>query len=359
MNKIEHIIARKILDSSGEYTVETEIVLKNGLKGVASVASGISEGQWEAKTVTADQAIRELKEVILPAINNKEFVDQNAFDQVLKHLPCSANASLSVSIAFCRVAKSLSFPKKIVSPKLLVLLFEGGKHGSKNLTIQEFMVVVEKVEEGIERYRKVRLFLDGKGLPTTVGAEGGFSPPGIFDTEVLEILKKVLGEKQPLALDIAASSAKKQSFDYQKLIEDHSIVLLEDPYPDDDWTNWTNLNNRIGKKVLIVSDDLTATSPLRIREAAQGKAVGGVVIKPDQRRTLTEVLEAVKTAKENGLKIIVSHRGKETNDSFIVDLAVAIEADFVKFGAPVRGERVAKYNRLFDYQRGDLITYSA
>lgn len=346
--KIKQIIPRQILDSAGEYTVEVEVILGDGSKGIASVPSGISEGQWEAKTVPAKQAIKEIGEMVFPAIHDKEFASQEELDTLLQSLPCGANATLPVSIAFCRAAKTLTFPKKIISPQLLVLLFEGAKHGSKDLTIQEFMIVVEKVEEGIEEYRRVRSFLDRKGLPTTVGAEGGFSPPGISDKKVLGILKKVLGEKQPLALDVAASFEEKQGFDYPKLVENYPIVLLEDPYPDDNWTNWTNLTSKISDKIVIVGDDLTATSPIRIKEAAERKAVGGVIIKPDQRKTLTEVLEAVEAAKKNGLKIVISHRGRETNDSFIADLAIAVQADFVKFGAPVRGERVAKYNRLLE-----------
>lgn len=360
--KIKQIITRQILDSAGEYTVEVEVILGDGSKGIASVPSGISEGQWEAKTVPVEQAIREVKKVILPAILGQKLRDQKTLDEILEDLPCGANATLPVSIAFCRAAKTLTFPKKIISPQLLVLLFEGAKHGSKDLTIQEFMIVVEKVEEGIEEYRRVRSFLDRKGLPTTVGAEGGFSPPGISDKKVLDILKKVLGEKQPLALDVAASFRKESGLNYQELVKNYPVVLLEDPYPDDDWQSWIKLNSLLGKEILIVSDDLTATSLTRIREAIKNKAAGGVVIKPDQRKTLTEVLKTVEIARKSGLKIIVSHRGRETNDSFIADLAIAVQADFVKFGAPVRGERVAKYNRLLeldDAHRGDLITYSA
>lgn len=345
--KIQKINTRKILDSAGEWTIEVEVLLDNGSKGAASVPSGISEGQWEARTVPPSQAIGEIEEVILPAVSNKELAGQEALDKILKDLPCGANAALPISLAFCRASKTLIYPQKIIPPKLLMLIFEGAKHGSRDLAIQEFMVVVEKVEEGIEGYRRVKSFLDRRGLPITVGAEGGFSPPGISDKEVLDILKKVLASR-PLALDVAASFGEKQDFDYQKLIEDYPIVLLEDPYPDDNWTDWINLTSKIGNEVVIVGDDLTATSTERIKEAANKRAVSGVVIKPDQRKTFTEVLEAVEAAKKNDLKIVVSHRGRETNDAFIADLAIAIQADFVKFGAPARGERVAKYNRLLE-----------
>jgi len=349
--KIKRISVRKILDSAGEWTIEAKLTLDNGLEGIASVPSGISEGRWEAKTVPTKQAIKEIKEVISPAVVSRKFKGQKELDGILRNLSCGANASLPVSLAFCRAAKTLTYPQKIISPKLLILIFEGAKHGNKDLSIQEFMIAVSNVEEGREGYRKIKLFLERKGLLSTVGAEGGFSPPGVSDEEILRILKEVLGEKQPLALDIAACHRGKQNFDYQKLIENHPIILLEDPYPDNKWTNWTNLTGKIGKKVLLVGDDLTATLPERIKEAVRRKAVGGVVIKPDQRKTLTEVLEAIEVAKKNNLRIVISHRGRETNETFIADLAVAVQADYVKFGAPVRGERVAKYNRLLEILR--------
>jgi len=343
--KVQKILAKEILDSKGGKTIEAEVILVNGEKASAAVSSGISEGAWEAKTVPAHQAVTQIQETVSPAIIGKNFETQKEVDEILTYLSCGANASLSVSIAFSRAAKTLVFPKQIKSPKLLMLMFEGGEHGSKNLTVQEFMVVVKNYQAGFTAYQKVKAYLEDKNLPTTVGSEGGFSPPKLTDKEALSILKEVLGDKTPLALDVAADFQKVQP-DYLQLVKDFPIILLEDPYSDNDWESWTKINSSLKKEVLIVGDDLTATSPERISEAAQKKAVGGVVIKPDQRRTLTEVLEAVETARKNKLKIVVSHRGRETNDAFVADLAIAIQADFVKFGAPARGERIAKYNRL-------------
>ena len=355
--KIRRILAKEILDSKGGKTVEAEVTLDNKAQGTAAVPSGISEGAWEAKTVPAHQAVAQVQEMISPALIDKDFGPQKELDEILAYLPCGANASLSVSIAFSRAAKTLVFPKQVKSPKLLMLLFEGGEHGSKNLTVQEFMVVVKNFQAGFMAYQKVKAYLEDKNFPTTVGTEGGFSPPQLTDKSALNILKKVLGSKMPLALDVAADFQKIQP-DYLQLTKDYPIVLLEDPYPDSDWQSWVKINSSLKKEVLIVGDDLTATSPERISEAAKRKAVGGVVIKPDQRKTLTEVLEAVETARKNKLKIVVSHRGRETNDAFVADLAVAIQADFVKFGAPARGERIAKYNRLQELLEG-LTTYSA
>ena len=342
------------MDSAGEWTIEVKILLSSGRQGIASAPSGISEGEWEARTVSADSAISQIEKLILPKIIGKDFSSQTEFDTVLEGLDCGANATLSLSLAFCRAAETLILPQKIVFPQLMVLLFEGGKHGSGSLLIQEFLLLTRTIEEGQEAYQKVKNFLKEKGLPVTVGAEGGFSPPGLSDREVLSLIKKALGGACRLALDVAALGREAPLPDYRELVRDFPIVSLEDPYSDDDWENWQKLTaSSLGEKVLIVADDLTATNEERIKKAVELKAATGVAIKPDQRKTLSETIRAIRLAKKSGLKTVFSHRGRETNDSFIVDLAVSEQADFVKFGGFARGERVAKYNRLLEVGWGN------
>lgn len=348
MNRVTHLGTRKILDSAGEWTIEAKILLSDGRHGTASVPSGISEGKWEAVTVSANEAVSQIEKLILPKIIDKDFSGQSEFDAVLEDSGCGANATLSLSLAFCRAAETLILPQKIIFPQLMVLLFEGGKHGSSSLSIQEFLLLARTVEEGREAYQKIKNFLKGEGLPVTVGAEGGFSPPTLTDKEVLSIIKEVLGKDCRLGLDIAASSRENLvPLDYAKLVNEFPIVSLEDIYTDDDWEDWRKAVNEL-PNTLIVADDLTATNGERIKKAAEMKAAGAIVIKPDQRGTLTEVLAAVRVAKDFGLKTIVSHRGEETNDAFIVDLALACSVNYVKFGGFARGERMAKYNRLLE-----------
>ncbi|MBM3208697.1 hypothetical protein FJZ40_00175 [Candidatus Shapirobacteria bacterium] len=348
MIKIASLAAREIFDSQGGKTIEAELFLADGKSGRASVPAGISTGQWEARKVSADQAVRETQGIIYPVISKREFIGQEDFDKELENFPCGANATLAVSLAFSRAASTLSYPQELVFPKLMVLLFEGAKHGSKNLTIQEFLYIAETVEQGQEAYQKIKDYLRNSNYPTTVGAEGGFSPPGLNDEQVLEIITKVLGKNSRIALDIAESSRENQPpLDYERLVKDFPIISLEDPCLDDDWDSWIRLTASLPDTMIVV-DDLTATNAERIKKAAELKAGNAAVIKPDQRSTLTRVLEAVKVAKNCGLKTVVSHRGQDTNDPFAADFAVAIGADYVKFGGFARGERIAKYNRLLE-----------
>ncbi len=227
-----------------------------------------------------------------------------------------------------------------------MLIFEGGKHGAGDLLIQEFMVNVDSISTGVGIYQKVRETLRKRGFSTNLGAEGGFSPEGLSDRQVLQILKKV-APKTPIALDVSGVHLGRK-VSLEKLIKQFDIQIVEDPLGENAWDKWSTFNQKYGSKVLVVGDDLTVTNPQRIQKAVVEKAIGGVIIKPNQIGTLTETIAAVEVAQKAGLKVIVSHRGSETNDSFIADLAIGVGADYVKFGAPARGERVAKYNRLLE-----------
>jgi len=210
---------------------------------------------------------------------------------------------------------------------------------------QEFSVIVKSFLEGKIIYQKLGEILRRESLDTDVGAEGGYSPNGIDDYRALELLGEAAG-KTSLALDIAGSFGGREN-DWEKILKTN-IGLVEDPFGQDDWPRWTEFNKKYGRKIVVVADDLTVTDTKRIAFAVLKKAANGVIIKPNQTTTLTKVFEAVEIAKKAGLKIIVSHRGTETNDSFIADLALFVGADYVKFGAPARGERIAKYNRLLE-----------
>ena len=373
--KIKKISARKILDSVGNWTVETTVELKDGSIGAASVPSGVSVSGWEAKTVSADKAVKNIQNVVPEALQKLSVCNQVAVDKTLIELDgtsdkskLGANTILSVSLACCRVAAlSSNLPlykyirekfqitnyksqinSKFQIPKLMTLLFEGGKHGSGKLCAQEFMAIAKNVKQGLGIYQTVREHLKKSDQPLSVGLEGGFTPD-IDDREAVEVLNYILGG-EPLALDVAFDSCENKNLNYQKFVSDLGVVSIEDPFGADDWESWVEFTKGWGSQILVVADDLVATSPERLEKAIKLRAANAVIIKPNQIGTLTETLEVVKLAKEAGWKVVVSHRADETNDDFIADLAVGVGADYVKFGGFARGERLAKYNRLLEIQ---------
>lgn len=367
--KIKKISSRKILDSFGNWTVETTVELRDGSVGVASVPSGVSVSGFEAKTVSVDKAVRNVNGLISKTLTGIIADDPQVVDEALIKLDgtsnkprLGANTILSVSLAFCRaaakssntplfryIAKTFQLPhSNFKLPNLMVLLFEGGKHGSGKLCAQEFMAITKDVEHGLELYQTVREHLKKVGASVSVGLEGGFTPD-IDDSEAVEILNYILGGN-PLALDIAFDSRKKRNLNYQHFIGNLNVASLEDPFGSDDWETWAKFTNSWGVEVTVVADDLVATNPERLKRAIELRAANAVIIKPNQIGTLSETLEVVKMAKEVGWKVVVSHRADETNDDFIADLAVGVGADYVKFGGFSRGERLAKYNRLLEIQ---------
>ncbi|MFH1565874.1 MAG: enolase C-terminal domain-like protein [bacterium] len=361
---ISAISSRKILDSRSEWTIETTIKMGD-VSGVASVPCGTSVGSFEAKSLPVSLALEKI-EFIRSKIVGRTFNSQEELDKMLLELDgtndkrnLGANVILSISLAF---ARSFAAVKKIPlyqyvsecygdpsfsfnKPKMMMLIFEGGKHGSSNISIQEFMVVVNSVDEGDKVYDLARKTLLSKKLEVEVGLEGAFSPVGFLNTEILELLSSL--SNNSIALDIASSSVD-NDLDFKQMLGKYNIFSIEDPFGEEEWEKWVQFTKIYGDEVLVVGDDLVVTNPKRIQKAIDLKACNAVIIKPNQIGTLTETLQAIKLAKDNGLKVVVSHRSGETNDSFISDLAIGVNAEFVKFGSPSRGERVAKYNRLLE-----------
>lgn len=342
--KIKKLKARKILDSTGNWTVECWLETDRR-SSTASVPTGISAGSREKAVVPVEVAIEQINRSIFGRINNLD-LSQQELDQILENGEWGSNATLAVSAAFFK-QEIETFSSEKNPPQLMMLMFEGKKHGNRELKIQEFMIVTDLIEEGVRFYQQVRDYLEDEKIITSVGREGGFSPPNFDDEKILEVLKSLGATK--IALDVAATHSEINSSSLLNIVRRYPIFSLEDPLPESDWQGWQNFFRQIkeiGPEVLIVADDLTVTDKDLIKKGAEERLFNAVVIKPNQQGTITAAAEAIEAAKRQGIKTIVSHRGRETNDAWIVDFALRYQSDFVKFGAPARGERVAKYNRL-------------
>jgi len=405
--KIKNIKTKEILGSRGNPTVEVELETSQGIF-LASVPSGASKGKYEALELRDDdgkgvkKAISNIKKIITPALKNKEFASQKEVDEILIKLDgtenkskLGANAILAVSIAVCRAAaaaeklplyKYINGVRPRSDPSLTPLslpqpcfnFINGGKHAKNGLDIQEFMVIPQKKSFAENLAAASRIFQNLKEIliknygetAIRVGDEGGFVPPISNAQQALFLLKNA-SENNPelkFALDCAASQFYKEGkyhlegkeltrsglLDfYKELLNTFPIIFIEDPYAEEDWEGFKMINSQFSIsnfQTLVIGDDLTVTNKERIKRAINNNCVGGVIIKPNQVGTVSETLEAVKTAKDAGLKIIVSHRSGETLDDFIADLAVGIGADFIKAGAPVTPERMMKYNRLLEIE---------
>lgn len=390
MPRIKELHGRKIYNSRGEPTLEVTLVADNNLQTIASIPAGAAAGRYEAKSVSdIPTAIRNVEVVIGPSVLNHEVTDQAGLDKLLIGLDgtkdkstLGGNCTLGVSLAACKagaLAKNLPLYRYFgelaqvqnfdTIPTPLFNLINGGKHADNNLPFQEFMVVPLKegrYEDKLEIGRKVFVTLKESlrrmSLSTNVGDEGGFAPTLQSDEAAVEILTEAiqLAGFQPaqdagIAIDVAAANIPNLSAAtyplepvqfYEKLANDYPLIALEDPFVEDDWASWKALNQKIGSRVKILGDDLTTSNPERVRLAIEQDAVSGLLITPTQIGTITETLEAVRVAREAKLAITVTHRSGETEDNFIADLGVGIQADFIKAGALNRGERVAKYNQL-------------
>ena len=405
MTVIKAIRAREILDSRGYPTLEVQLMTDHFV-GVASVPEGASRGKHEAKELRdggkrysglgVRKAIEKIHTVIAPILIGIDCSRQHEIDSLLikkdgsqdKHR-LGANAILAVSLACAQAAAAArglplyeylaGFPqlngvkKTNILPRPYFNVINGGKHADNRLSVQEFMIVPhlktfrENLRAGAEVYHTLRWILEkkyGKGA-TAVGDEGGFAPPQLRKTEdVLQLLNTAIAKagyhgKVDLALDCAASTFFRQGkYDldgrklsaaqllqyYQHLIEKYKLISIEDPFQEEDFASFARLRRE--SKVQVVGDDLTVTNPERIQQAIDAKSCNCLLLKVNQIGTLTEALTAAKLAFDNGWKVMVSHRSGETEDTFIADLAVALGCGQIKAGAPCRGERVAKYNRL-------------
>lgn len=409
MAKIKEIKAIEILDSRGNPTIQTTVILSDGATGTASCPSGASTGSYEALELRdhdsthfqgkgVQKAVENVNSLISPAILGMDAFHQPEIDKKMIELDgtqnksrLGANATLSVSIAVCKAAARSSvlplflylrqFVKKenqtLKIPTPLFNFINGGKHADDGLDFQEFLLIPssakpysETLQIATTTYSLLKDLLKQKNLTTLVGDEGGFGPRLGTNRDALSMLKEVL-DKSPyrlgfdvfLGLDAAANSfyhehnyqikdkAMSLSSDdlisyYDELNKEFRFLYLEDGLFEDDFDGWSKLCSLLSSNTLIVGDDLTTTNPYRLQMAIDKRALTGIIIKPNQIGTVIESLAVVEVAREAGLKIIVSHRSGETNDDFIADFAVAVSSDYVKFGAPVRGERVAKYNKL-------------
>jgi enolase len=405
MSIIKNIRAREILDSRGYPTIETEVTLESGSIGVASVPSGASTGSFEACELRDNDKDRYLGKGVLRALQNvneiisKELIgedaqDQSNIDQIMidsdgseNKSKLGANSILSVSLACARAAstfREIPLYEYINSvyglaymslPIPMMNILNGGAHADNKIDIQDFMVVPSKKASFKEYvlicatiYHNLKKILKSEGHNTNVGDEGGVAPNLSSTNEALDYVMRAIeisgytpGIDVSIALDVAASelyrdgvyeiegiqktSGEMVEF-YQNLANKYPIVSIEDPMHEEDWSSWSLMTANLGGKIQIVGDDLYVTNKERLLKGVTNKASNSILIKPNQIGTLTETLKTIKCAKENGYSVVISHRSGETCDTTISDLSVSVSAQYIKTGAPSRGERVAKYNRL-------------
>ncbi len=404
MKIIKHVMARQILDSRGNPTVEVEVELADGAIGRAAVPSGASTGTHEAVELRDGdpsrfggmgvlKAIANIKDTIAPAIAGMSAVDQAAVDGRMIELDgtpnkakLGANAILGVSLAVAHAAANsqamplyryLGGAGARLLPVPLMNILNGGKHADDSVDFQEFMVVpagaksfAHALQVGAEVYHASKKVLKSKGANTSVGDEGGFAPRLATNREAVEVILKAVqaagyrpGQDCFIALDPASSefyrdgryvlaregvsftSAELVEY-YSKLASAYPVISIEDGMAEDDWDGWKLLAQRLGSRVQLVGDDLYTTNKERVGRWIAERASNSVLIKLNQIGTLTETLAVMEMARKAGWTSVVSHRSGETEDTTISDLAVGMSAGQIKSGAPCRSERVAKYNRL-------------
>ena len=402
MVRIQKVYGCEILDSRGNPTVSATVQLSDGTMGTAASPSGASTGKFEAVELRDGderryggkgvlKAVRNVNEIISPALEKVHSLTVREVDEVLMKLDgtpnkahLGANATLAVSLACARaIAAHYRMPlyrylggaaaHELPVPMMNIL--NGGAHAGNNIDIQEFMIMptgAENFREGLrwcaEIYHTLGAQLKKKGLNTAVGDEGGFAPDLASDEDAIEeiltaVEKAGYSGKVKLALDAAGSEWAEgnryrlpkrgveydaiQLIDYwEKLVDKYPILSIEDPLGEEDFESWADMSARLGSRVQLVGDDLFVTNMERLQQGIDEGAANAILIKLNQIGTLTETLDAIDLAKRNGYKTIISHRSGETEDTFIADLAVAVNAGQIKTGAPCRTERVAKYNRL-------------
>jgi enolase len=390
MAKIKSIYGREILDSRANSTIEVDVELEDGSLGRASIPAGASTGHWEAyKIADANKSLENL-EILKKVLIGQESAEQEKLDLMMINSDgtpnkenLGSNVILALSLAICSAtANSQKKPLyryineiskiKLDSFKMPTPLFNiinGGKHADNNLPFQEFMIIPtanisfrEKLMVGAKVYNQLKSDLKKMNLSVAVGDEGGFAPRLNSNEEALELLVQSIQnsglkpmEEMAIGLDVAASSIPdlnavtypQTPIDYYAgLIEKYPIDLIEDPLGEDDWAGWAELTQRVAQKIKLVGDDIFTTNPSRLQMGIEKKVANSIIIKPDQIGTLTETIRTVVLAKQANYSVIVSHRSGETESIFISDLAVGIGADYIKSGAPARGERVSKYNQI-------------
>lgn len=408
MAKIISIRAYEILDSRSNPTVKAQVFLDNGKSGGASVPSGASTGSHEAMELRDNdpkrfhgqgvlKAIDTIKNIIAPKLKGLDPTNQKKIDEIMINLDgtedkskLGANSILAVSLATCRVAaytlgihtyeyleQLTGVEIKEFTPTPMFNIINGGLHGCGKFNFQEFLLIPktgmpfnDAFRMVSEIYHSLKKYLKSKNLIYSVGDEGGFTPQFSTNEEVIDTILEAIGSTDYiygkdvyLGMDLAASSFYKEN-DYEltkngqklekndfinylvALVAKYRLYSVEDGLFEDDWDGWHNLTEQLGRTTVIIGDDLLVTNKNRLQKAIDTGACNGIIIKPNQIGTLTETLEVINLARKANFKIVISHRSGETNDDFIADLAVGVGADFAKFGAPARGERVIKYNKL-------------
>jgi enolase len=414
MSKIKQIIAREILDSRGNPTVETKVILDDGTTAKASVPSGASTGIHEAHELRDGDkkryggqgvltAVKNVNEKIAQELIGMDIIKQSEIDEKMIKLDgtenkknLGANAILSVSLAAARAGaisreqelfeylhEIYGFQNKFILPTPSFNIFNGGKHADTNLDFQEFMILPlkktsfkEKVRMGAEIFHELGKVLKKGGFDTDVGAEGGYAPNIVSSVQAIEFIVSAMinsGYKPKIDVGIGIDVGSSELYNeesgkyvfkldnaflasadliglYEEWLKEFPIISIEDGLGEDDWSGWKKLTMELGDKMLLIGDDLFTTNINRLRKGLKEKVANAILIKPNQVGTLSETMECIKLAQKYHYQVMVSHRSGETTDDFIADLAVAVGADFIKSGAPDRGERVAKYNRLMEIE---------
>ncbi len=401
MSKIKNIKAREILDSRGNPTVEVDVILESGVIGRASVPSGASTGEREAIELRDNDpkrydgkgvltAISNIVNIIRPHLIGEDSINQKRIDNIMIELDgtknkskLGANAILGVSMANLKAAANYYkvplykyFDKKITMPRAMMNILNGGIHADNGLDFQEFMIIPkaetfsERLRIGSEVFHSLKKVLKEKGLSTNVGDEGGFAPDLSTNKEALDAIINAItsagytpGENVAIALDVAASEFYKDGKYYLKgenrilttsglinyyenLINEYPIISIEDPVDENDWEGFKEITEKLGDRIQLVGDDLFVTNKDYLKKGIDMKAGNAILLKVNQIGTITETLETIKMAKENGYNTIISHRSGETEDTTIADLAAGLNLGQIKTGSLSRTDRTCKYNEL-------------
>ena len=417
MSKIIDVVAREILDSRGNPTVEADVVLESGAVGRAAVPSGASTGEREAVELRDGDKQRYLGKGVLnavAAVNGElreavlgmEATDQRALDNKLiatdgteNKSRLGANALLAISMASARAAaadakkplyKYLATNEETLMPVPMMNIINGGSHADNSVDLQEFMImpvgaanISEAIRYGAEVFHELKKVLNSRGLNTAVGDEGGFAPDLPSNEAAIDVILEAIknagyepGKDIMLALDAASSEFYKDgqyvlasenrslsSAEFADLLADwverFPIISIEDGMDENDWDGWKLLTDKVGDKVQLVGDDLFVTNPKILQQGIDKGVANSILIKVNQIGTLSETLDAINLAKENGYTAVVSHRSGETEDTTIADLAVATNAGQIKTGSLSRSDRVAKYNQLLriEAELGNAASY--
>lgn len=397
--KITNVIGREVLDSRGNPTVEVDVILENGIKGRAIVPSGASTGVREALELRDNDNNRYNGKGVLKAVNNvnnklkglvvgMDVLDQKAIDYKMIEADGTenksrfgANAILGVSMAVLKAA-ALSVNKPLYKyvgdgkelPRPMMNILNGGAHADNNLDFQEFMIIPnrdtikERVRVGAEVFHALKKVLNEKGYFTGVGDEGGFAPNLSSNKEGFDLIIEAInkagyapGKDVSIAIDVAASEFYKDgkyhidnkdlttdeliNF-YEELINTYPIISIEDPVDENDWEGFSKITAKLGDKIQLVGDDLFVTNKKCLQMGIDKKAGNAILLKLNQIGTVTETIETINLAKENGYKTVISHRSGETEDTTIADLAVGLSLGQIKTGSMSRTDRICKYNQL-------------